>query len=90
MEVGTPLSSERFSLNTNGSTGGWCYDDQASLVWRFPSLNLIRTRVPNVLCAGHYALWPGGVISAALCGRLVANIVDGRPALRPLPVFDFG
>lgn len=84
MEVGTPLSSQRFSLNTNGSTGGWCYDDQVSPVWRFPALNRIKTPVPNVRCAGHYALWPGGVISAALCGRIVANQVSGRAALTPL------
>jgi len=84
MDVGTPLSIERFSFNTNGSTGGWCYDDQVSPVWRFPGLNRIRTPIPNVLCAGHYALWPGGVISASLCGRLVANMVMGKSALTPL------
>ena len=84
MEVGTPLSSQRFSLNTDGSTGGWCYDDEVSPVWRFPNLNRIRTSVPNVRCAGHYALWPGGVISAALCGRIVANQVNGKAALAPL------
>ncbi|MFW5715842.1 MAG: phytoene desaturase family protein [Spirochaetota bacterium] len=84
MEVGTPLSIERFSRNTNGSTGGWCYDDQVSPVWRFPNLNRIKTRVPNVLAAGHYALWPGGVISASLCGRLVANMLNGRSALAHL------
>ncbi|MFW6313293.1 MAG: phytoene desaturase family protein, partial [Spirochaetota bacterium] len=84
MDVGTPLSIERFSRNTNGSTGGWCYDDQVSPLWRFPALNRIKTPVSNVLCAGHYALWPGGVISAALCGRMVANMVTGRAALSPL------
>ena len=79
MDVGTPLSSERFSRNTNGSTGGWCYDDQVSPVWRLPGLNRIKTPIPNVLCAGHYALWPGGVISAAYCGRLVARMLGARP-----------
>ena len=81
MEVGSPLSIERFSLNTNGSTGGWCYDDQESLVWRLPALNRIKTPVPNVLAAGHYALWPGGVISAALAGRIVANTLSGKSGL---------
>jgi phytoene dehydrogenase-like protein len=78
MDVGTPLSSERFSRNTNGSTGGWCYDDRVSPVWRFPSLNRIRTPIANVLCAGHYALWPGGVISAAYSGRMVARMLGAR------------
>jgi phytoene dehydrogenase-like protein len=86
MEVGTPLSSERFSLNTDGSTGGWCYDDQKSFVWRFPNLNRIKTPVSNLKCAGHYALWPGGVISATLCGRLVANMLLDKNPLSHLDV----
>jgi phytoene dehydrogenase-like protein len=83
-EVGTPLSSERFTLNTDGSTGGWCYDDQESFVWRLPQLNRIKTPVANLRCAGHYALWPGGVISAALCGRIVANQLQGKSGLAHL------
>lgn len=83
-EVGTPLSSERFSLNTDGSTGGWCYDDKESFVWRLPQLNRIKTPVKNLRCAGHYALWPGGVISAALCGRIVANQLQGKGGLAHL------
>lgn len=84
MDVGTPLSLHRFSRNWEGSSGGWCYDDQVSPVWRLRGLNRIRTPVENVLCSGHYALWPGGVISAALCGRIVGNLVSGRRGLSPL------
>jgi phytoene dehydrogenase-like protein len=77
-EVGTPLSIERFSLNTDGSTGGWCYEDTVSPVYRLPWLNLFRTPVRGLTAAGHYALWPGGVISAALSGKMAANLVAGR------------
>jgi phytoene dehydrogenase-like protein len=77
-EVGTPLSIERFSLNTRGSSGGWCYEDTESPVYRLPWLNLFRTPVRGLTAAGHYALWPGGVISAALSGKIVANLVTGR------------
>ena len=84
MDVGTPLSLERFTRNSRGSTGGWCYDDKVSPVWRLPTLNRIKTPVKNIRASGHYALWPGGVISAALCGRIVANLVAGRRALTPL------
>lgn len=84
MDVGTPLSTHRFSRNTDGSSGGWCYNDQLSPVWRIAGLNRIRTPIRNVLCTGHQALWPGGVISAALCGRIVANMVCGRRALSPI------
>lgn len=83
-DVGTPLTINRFSLNAEGSTGGWCYDDKVSLSFRSPFLNRMRTPVPNVFAAGHYAVWPGGVITAALSGRLVSNLAAGRPVLTPL------
>ena len=35
-DVGTPISSERFSRNAEGSSGGWCYDGRESPVYRFP------------------------------------------------------
>jgi len=85
-EVGTPLSLERYTRNSEGSTGGWCYQDTVSPLFRRRSLNMIRTPFKNVYTAGHYSVWPGGVISAALSGRLVANIVAGRRPLAPLSV----
>jgi len=81
LDVGSPLSLERFTGNSEGSTGGWCYQDTVSPLYRSPMLNMIRTPFHNVLACGHYALWPGGVISATLCGRIVANMVAGRRAL---------
>ena len=44
----------------------------------------MKTPLPNLFAAGHYALWPGGVISAALSGRFAANLVLGRPMLTPI------
>lgn len=84
MDVGTPLSLHRFTRNTEGSSGGWCYDDQVSPVWRLGGLNRIRTPLSNLYTTGHYSLWPGGVISAALSGRMTANMVAGRFPLAPL------
>ncbi len=84
IDVGTPLSLKRFTRNSEGSSGGWCYDDRVSPLFRLPGLNLIRTPLQNVYACGHYALWPGGVISAVQCGRIVANMVAGRRTLAPL------
>ncbi len=84
MDVGTPLSLHRFTRNTDGSSGGWCYDDQISPVWRLPTLNRMKTPVKGLTAAGHYALWPGGVISAALSGRMAANMVQDRFPLAKL------
>ncbi len=81
LEAGSPLSLKRFTLNTEGATGGWCYDDKVSPVYKSPGLNVFKTPFPNVHAAGHYALWPGGVISAALSGRMVANRVLGKRLL---------
>lgn len=81
LDAGTPLSLKRYTRNTDGSTGGWCYDDRVSPVYRSPGFNMFRTPFANLHAAGHYALWPGGVISAALSGRMVANRVLGRRVL---------
>jgi phytoene dehydrogenase-like protein len=80
-DAGTPLSLKRYTRNTDGSTGGWCYDDRVSPVYRARGFNLFKTPFPNLHAAGHYALWPGGVISAALSGRMVANRVLGKRLL---------
>ncbi len=83
-EVGTPLSLERFTLNTNGATGGWCYDTEQSPVFWLPGLNLIHTPLSNVRVCGQYSMWPGGVISACLSGKVVANLTAGRRPFAPL------
>lgn len=83
-EVGTPLSLRRYTRNSHGSTGGWCYREDISPVFNPPRMNLFRTPLKNLHAAGHYALWPGGVISAALSGRLVANRLTGRKLLAPM------
>ncbi|MDR1625853.1 MAG: NAD(P)/FAD-dependent oxidoreductase [Spirochaetia bacterium] len=85
-DVGTPLSAERFSLNSRGSSGGWCYGDRESLVYRRLGKNLIKTPLENLLVCGHYSLWPGGVISAALSGKIAGNLAAGRRALERFPV----
>ncbi|MDR3200569.1 MAG: hypothetical protein LBT68_03820, partial [Spirochaetales bacterium] len=80
-DAGTPLSTERFSLNSRGSSGGWCYGSRESLVYRRPLKNLIKTPLENLLVCGHYSLWPGGVISAALSGKIAGNLSCGRKFL---------
>ncbi|MDR1932929.1 MAG: NAD(P)/FAD-dependent oxidoreductase [Spirochaetales bacterium] len=80
-DAGTPLSSERFSLNSGGSSGGWSYADELSFVYRRPLKNLIKTPLENLLVCGHYSLWPGGVISAALSGKIAGNLSCGRKFL---------
>lgn len=81
-DVGTPLSAERFTFNTAGATGGWTFDPDRSLLR--DRYSFITTPVRDLYLAGHYALWPGGVPSAALSARIAAllatNPVLGRGA----------
>jgi len=84
MEAGTPLSHYRFSLNSEGSSGGWCYDDKQSLSYKSSLFRRMITPLSNLTACGHYALWPGGVISAALSGRFAANKVLGKGMLHPI------
>ena len=77
-DVGTPLSAERFTLNTGGATAGWTFDpDRSVLRDRYTA---ITTPVHGLYAAGHYAMWPGGVPSAALSGRIAALLAP-RPWL---------
>jgi phytoene dehydrogenase-like protein len=77
-DVGTPLSAERFTRNTNGATAGWTFDpDRSVLRDRYTA---ITTPVRGLYAAGHYALWPGSVPSAALSGRIAAALA-ARPWL---------
>lgn len=77
-DVGTPLSAERFTFNAAGATGGWTFDPDRSLLR--DRYTLITTPIKGLHAAGHYALWPGGVPSAALSARLAA-LLASRPAL---------
>jgi len=84
LELGTPLSSERFSKNSLGASGGYSYNNHESPLFSSWMLNAMDTKLPNLTLAGHYVLWPGGVISAALSGRFAANKVLGKGLLSPL------
>jgi len=74
-DVGTPLSAERFTRNAGGATAGWTFDPDRSLLR--DRYTAITTPVRGLYAAGHYALWPGGVPSAALAGRIAAAIERG-------------
>jgi phytoene dehydrogenase-like protein len=75
-ELATPRSLSRFTLNPEGSTIGWTYDMYRSpLYGRFGRFS---TPVKNLFNAGHYAVWPGGIVFSALAGKIAADgICDG-------------
>ncbi len=70
-ELATPRTLARYTLNPEGSIMGWSYDMyQTPLFGRF---GRFTTPVKNLYMAGHYSVWPGGIVFSALTGKLVAE-----------------
>ncbi|MCX5858831.1 MAG: hypothetical protein NT056_02870, partial [Proteobacteria bacterium] len=67
-ELATPRSMSRWTLNPEGSIMGWTYDylkcHMAKKHVRF------RTPLKNLFQAGHYSIWPGGVVFSAMSGKI--------------------
>ena len=61
----------RYTLNERGAPMGWSYDlYQIFMAKRFGSFT---TPIENLYTCGHYSIWPGGVVFAALSASLVAD-----------------
>lgn len=70
-ELATPRTLSRFTLNPEGSAIGWTYDMyRTPLYGRFARFG---TPIKNLFTAGHYGIWPGGVVFSALSGKMVAE-----------------
>lgn len=70
-DLATPRTLSRYTLNPEGSIMGWSYDMyKTPLYGRF---GRFKTPVENLYMAGHYSVWPGGVVFAALSGKIVAE-----------------
>lgn len=70
-ELATPRSLSRFTLNPEGSIMGWSYDMYNTPL--FGRFGQFITPVENLYMAGHYSIWPGGIVFSALSGKLVAD-----------------
>jgi phytoene dehydrogenase-like protein len=70
-ELATPRSLSKHTLNPEGSIMGWSYDMyRTPLYGRF---GRFKTPLDNLYMAGHYSVWPGGVVFSALSGKIVAD-----------------
>jgi phytoene dehydrogenase-like protein len=75
MEVATPLTMERYTMNSWGSSIGWSWDPELTpsiLKHNNPSL---KTPVKNLYTIGHWTIMPAGVPSSAATGKLAANLI---------------
>ena len=70
-ELATPRTLARYTLNPQGAIMGWSYDMyRTPLFGRFARFN---TPLENLYMAGHYSVWPGGIVFSMLSGKLVAE-----------------
>lgn len=72
-EAATPLTHERYTLNSEGATAGWTWDPRLTPI-KSPA-GRYTTPVPGLFQAGHWTHRIGGVPSAALSARLVADLI---------------
>lgn len=73
MELATPVTMERYTLNSFGASAGWSWDlKKAPLKMNQSS---IKTPIKNLFTCGHWTTNPGGVPSAALTGRMVTELI---------------
>lgn len=75
-DVGTPLSTIRFTLNKEGGSCGFTFDPTRAPFAKRPAQ--FRSPVRGLYLASQWSLWPGGVVGAAMAGRIVAaHILSG-------------
>lgn len=80
--VATPLTNERYTLNSEGATAGWTYDPSKAFnsgkkgVWGF------KTPVKNLYLVGHWTMSPGGAPACFMSGKMVSTILKWKKRLR--------
>jgi phytoene dehydrogenase-like protein len=75
-EIATPLTYERYTLNSEGASVGWSWDPAYAVVSRYrTSVGSIETPVKNLFTCGHWCYPPGGVPIAMLTGRNVTHLI---------------
>lgn len=73
----TPLTYERYTLNSEGATAGWSWDPGLTFTTKYSSaVGSLRTPIRNLFTCGHWCFSPGGVPMAMLTARMVVDIIE--------------
>jgi phytoene dehydrogenase-like protein len=72
-EISTPLTHERYTSNSEGASAGWSWNPKYGFTKQFTAS--VKTPIKNLFTAGHWSLSPGGLPSAMLTGKIVANTI---------------
>ncbi|WP_018298593.1 phytoene desaturase family protein [Fangia hongkongensis] len=73
---GAPMTHTRYTGNYNGATAGWTWNPKRTLF----KLNEqgVTTPFENLYFAGHWTLYPGGLLTAAVSGKMAADQIIYR------------
>jgi len=75
-DIATPLSYERYTLNSEGASAGWSWDPIYTFTSKYKSsVGSLRTPIGNLFTCGHWCFSPGGVPTAMLTARMVADMI---------------
>ncbi len=71
MEVGTPLTMERFTLNPRGAVYGWAHTPDQSILFRLPP----QTPIHGLYLAGAWTFPGAGQSACLLSGEMVGDMI---------------
>lgn len=69
----TPLTHKRYTMNEEGATGAWTWNPKRTFVKL--TEQRVTTPIKNLYCGGHWALYPGGLLTATIAGKMAADCV---------------
>jgi phytoene dehydrogenase-like protein len=78
MDVATPFTMERYTLNSRGSSSGWSYHPRKGLNAGASGMTGFLTPVKNLYAVGHWTATPGGAPAGFISGKIVSEIVRRR------------
>lgn len=74
--IATPLTYERYTLNSEGATAGWSWNPRLTLTTKYgSSVDSLKTPIRNLFTCGHWCFSPGSVPTAVLTARMVVDII---------------
>jgi phytoene dehydrogenase-like protein len=69
----SPLTHQRYTLNSGGATGAWTWNPKRTFVKL--TEQRITTPIRNLYCAGHWTLYPGGLLTATVSAKIAADLI---------------
>lgn len=78
----TPVTNERYTLNSEGATAGWTYDPSRAFNSGMKGIWGYRTPVKHLFLVGHWTMSPGGAPACFMSGRIVSSIINWRLKMR--------